>query len=51
MTSKKVDVRRLKVPSSEDCASELQAGLTTEPGVQNSPEERDRRKYHLENQS
>ena len=50
MTSKKVDVRRLNMHSNEDCASELQAGLVIETGVQrqqSSPQERDR-KYHLE---
>jgi hypothetical protein len=50
MTSKKVDVRRLNMSSNEDCASELQAGLVIETGMQrqqSSPQERDRR-YHLE---
>jgi hypothetical protein len=49
MTSKKVGARRLEMPSNEGCASELQAGMTIEPGVQNSPEERDESrnlKYH-----
>ena len=41
MTSKKVDASILKMPSKEGCVSELQAGLTIDPGVQSSPEERD----------
>jgi hypothetical protein len=36
-TSKEVEVMRLKMPSDEDCASELQAGATIEPGEQSSP--------------
>jgi hypothetical protein len=36
-TSKEVDVGKLKMPSDEDCASELQAGPTVEPSVQSSP--------------
>ena len=56
MTSKKVDVGRPNMPSNEDCASELQAGLVIEtglePGVQrqqSSPQDSEGgRKYHLE---
>jgi hypothetical protein len=33
MTSKKVDIRGPKTLSSEDCASEIQAGLAIVPGV------------------
>jgi len=33
MTSKKVEVGRLEMLSSDDCASEIQAGLAIVPGV------------------
>jgi hypothetical protein len=38
MTSKKVEVRWLETLSSDDCASDIQAGLAIMPGVQGSPD-------------